>query len=338
MVAASACGRVGFGATNEAQPGVDAPDEATVVDAISIDAMPSPSCVDLAPTCGPSGSLSCCGSPLVPGGSFDRSYDLGSDNMFSDTSFPATVSDFRLDRYEVTVGRFRQFVAAGMGTMLSPPADNAGAHADIAASGWDPDWTQYLMADSPTLIAGIKCNPDYQSWTDTAGANENLPMNCITWYEAFAFCAWDAAYMPTETEWNYAAAGGTDQRAYPWSSPANALDIDCTYANYDPAAGYCVNAPTGGLLRVGSYSPQSDGKWGQADLAGSLWEKVLDTYETPYALPSCDNCADLTSPDARTVRGGAFNADAPSARGANRYYDPPTVRYIEMGVRCARMP
>lgn len=335
LVGSASCGRLGFSSGNAMG------DDATGGDATSGDATPEvvpPSCMGLAPTCGPGQNLSCCGSSVVPGGTFYRSYDLSADQMFPSLSFPATVSELRLDTYEVTVGRFRQFVAAGMGTQANPPSDGAGAHPEIASSGWDPTWTQYLTADTPTMIAGIACDATYATWTDTPGANENLPMNCIMWYEAFAFCAWDNGFMPTEAEWNYAAAGGDEQRAYPWSTPAGSTTIDCTYANYSTASSYCVDPPTGALSPVGTYSPQSDGKWGQADLAGNVWEKVLDTWETPYAIANCDACADLTSPVARSVRGGAFNADLTSSRTANRYYDPPDERYIEMGVRCARLP
>jgi formylglycine-generating enzyme required for sulfatase activity len=55
-------------------------------------------------------------------------------------------------------------------------------------------------------MAALKCQM-VPSWTDTAGANEALPMNCLTWYAAFAFCVWDGGFLPTEAEWNYAATG-----------------------------------------------------------------------------------------------------------------------------------
>jgi len=58
--------------------------------------------------CGPH-KESCCVSLDVPGGTFYRSYD---GVTYTDKSYPATVSPFRLDKYEVTVGRFRQFVSA----------------------------------------------------------------------------------------------------------------------------------------------------------------------------------------------------------------------------------
>ena len=53
----------------------------------------------------------------------------------------------------------------------------------------------------------------------------NHPRETVNWYEAIAFCAWDGGFLPTETEWHYAASGGSAQRAYPWSSPAG--DLAC---------------------------------------------------------------------------------------------------------------
>src|SRR5262249_23924094 len=100
----------------------------------------APSCAGLPATCGPSGSESCCTSLLVPGGTFTRG---------NETAWPATVSDFMLDRFEITVGRFRKFVEAGLGTRENPPAAGAGADPNNAATGWDPAWTQELWATSP---------------------------------------------------------------------------------------------------------------------------------------------------------------------------------------------
>jgi len=176
----------------------------------------SPSCVGLGATCGTSSTDNCCNSPEVPGGSYDRSYDLASDPNSGNTSFPATISNFRLGKYEVTVGRFRAFVAAGMGTQASPPAPGAGAHVSISGSGWDMTWKASLATNTAALITAVKCDSKYQTWTDTPAANEQRPMNCMTWYEAMAFCAWDGGYLPTEAEWNYAETGADQPRAYTW--------------------------------------------------------------------------------------------------------------------------
>jgi formylglycine-generating enzyme required for sulfatase activity len=47
--------------------------------------------------------------------------------------------------------------------------------------------------------------------------------------EAYAFCIWDGGFLPSEAEWECAAAGGPDQREYPWGStdPGTANLYDC---------------------------------------------------------------------------------------------------------------
>jgi formylglycine-generating enzyme required for sulfatase activity len=250
------------------------------------------------------------------------------------------VSTFRLDTYQVTVGRFRQFVNAGMGTQASPPPIGAGArtlNGMVNQGGWDPAWNASLTANTAALVAAVKCRVSWQSWTDTAGANEALPMNCITWFEAFAFCAWDGGLLPTETEWNYAAAGGSEQRAYPWSNPAGSLAIDCSYANYNNGTAVCVNPPNRGVNRVGSESPKGDSKYGQAELSGTVAEWMLDWYLNPYGN-SCNDCADLTAGANRVIRGGNFYAGEQYLRGALRQRIQPDDRSWGLGVRCARKP
>ena len=282
-----------------------------------------PSCNGLAGTCGPSGTDDCCKSLVVPGGTFDRSYD-GVDS--TDPNYPATVDDFYLDKYEITVGRFRVFVNAGMGTQASPPAAGVGAHPGITDSGWDSSMDWHLAANTASLTTfAMKCYSTYQTWTDTAGSNESKPVNCLDWYTAFAFCAWDGGRLPTEAEWNYAASGGNEQRYYPWSSPGTSTTIDGTYAVYN----------SNSTQNVGSKSPKGDGKWGQSDLAGNVFEWNLDWCASAYVNP-CTNCADLTSASTRVFRGGGFPLDDPYLESASRTSFFPGDRYNYVGARCAR--
>ena len=73
-----------------------------------------PSCAPDGPgttQCGPSAE-SCCTSPEVPGGTYFRNYYNNGKSGPTQEAHPATVSNFRLDKYLVTVGRFRRFVEA----------------------------------------------------------------------------------------------------------------------------------------------------------------------------------------------------------------------------------
>jgi len=162
-------------------------------------------------------------------------------------------------------------------------------------------------------------------------------MNGVSWFLAFAFCAWDGGHLPTELEWEYAAAGGDENRAYPWG---NAYP-DATRANYYESA---VD-PT---MRVGSF-PLGAARWGQYDMAGSMWEWTMDVFdESWYANggASCSDCAYLSSWAGanRAKRGGSWAipasfmkyayGDVQPLRTANRSGD--NWSGSEVGFRCAR--
>jgi formylglycine-generating enzyme required for sulfatase activity len=311
-----------------------------VVSACSSTSEVSPSCDGLPKTCGPSGDEDCCSTAeTIPGGTFYRSYDTASDGMYSTMSYPATVSAFKLDRFEVTVGRFRKFVEAGMGTQANAPLAGTGGrylNATPNQAGWEYSWTTALQNTSNNLVAALKCDNTHQTWTDVAGANEDLAVNCVSWFEAAAFCLWDGGFLPTETEWNFAASGGEQQRAYPWSGPADSLDIDCTRANYNKnyPVGFCTNGSTGAVVPAGSESPSGDGRWGHADLGGNINEWTLDAHDNYQG--ACDGCADLNDNGSRVVRGSDWANAADTLRSAFRNYTAPDTRDPKVGIRCAR--
>ncbi|MFO0586284.1 MAG: bifunctional serine/threonine-protein kinase/formylglycine-generating enzyme family protein [Polyangiaceae bacterium] len=276
--------------------------------------------------CGPNGE-SCCASPLVPGGTFNRS---------NDPAAPAIVSGFRLDRYEISVGRFRKFVE---GYPANRPLPGAGAHPAVPGSGWASAWDENLPADQKALRARLHCF-SYPVWTDTAGANEALPINCINWWEAFAFCAWDGGRLPTEAEWSYAASGGREQRPYPWGRAAPRRDLALFNCQGDEAAACGV----ADILKVGSRSPAGDGKFGHADLAGSMYEWVLDSmpvltpdWRAHYLLPCADCLADGTGPT-KGIRGGGWLWGASDLATSFRNSSGPNTHDGALGARCARDP
>ncbi|HEY2407904.1 MAG TPA: SUMF1/EgtB/PvdO family nonheme iron enzyme [Polyangiaceae bacterium] len=282
----------------------------------------SRSCTGLLPTCGAMGSSSCCDSSIIPGGTYLRT---------NDTAFPARVSPFRLDLYEPSVGRFRGFVSAYAGGWRPGASSGRNSH-DPSDSGWDASWTTLLPAD---LVAAVQCNAGFQTWTDSPGSNESRPINCTNWYESLAFCIWDGGRLPTEAEWNDAAAAGSEQRVYPWSNPPSSTTINGTFASYactgdGSASGNCAFTD---ILNVGSR-PNGNGKWGQADLAGSEAEWTLDYWG---ALPvPCTDCANHTTANTHVMRGKSFYDPAADLTTAVRDMYVSTDRNNAIGFRCAR--
>jgi formylglycine-generating enzyme len=317
----------------------------------------------IAPSCAPGGPgmtncganrESCCTSLEVPGGTYFRSYgpvypyDSGPIDPGPQTD-PATLSGFRLDKYLVTVARFRQFFNAwNNGSGFTPPAGsgkhehvNSGNGLNATAGGFEPGW---VTSDNANIgFVGVVCPASsagsFSTWTPSAGSHENLPMDCVNWYQAYAFCIWDGGFLPSEAELEYAAAGGNQQRLYPWGSTDPGTGTQ--YAIYD--CDY-QSGPTGRCTGVVNIAPVGTatlgaGLWGQLDLTGEIGEWDLDWWRANYVDP-CTDCANITAPSdpnssGRTTRGGGFgvsNLQPPS----ERFYSNPL--YPGPGIRCARTP
>jgi formylglycine-generating enzyme len=329
---ASACG----GKTNEHGPAV-VPDSAAgaEVDPADVAAMDAPlpgapaSCAarkDGTDKCGP--GHDCCAAMHIPGGSFLRGYDGAT---HTNRSYPATVSDFWLDEFEVTVGRFRAFVDA---YPASKPMIGSGAHPRILNSGWQGSWpaTTSKEALANALASGDCPSPIPRTWTNEVGPNEDKAINCVTWYELFAFCAWDGGRLPTQAEWNYAAAGGSAQRVYPWSVPATSADIDATRAVYTLDIKSYVPVATVGSKLAGAS------RWGPLDMAGNVWEVTLD-FDDPNVPTPCLDCANLSMKfegDGRAARGGGAISLANSLLVVGTLPQEPEKRDGAVGARCAR--
>jgi formylglycine-generating enzyme len=204
-----------------------------------------------------------------------------------------TLSAFELDRHEVTVEQYAACVEAGACTL--------------------PDDVTRVLA----------CN-----WGGVDRGRH--PINCLSWPQAAAYCAWVGRRLPTEAEWEYAARGadpGDEPRPHPWgASPPT-----CALAHFrdggDTGCGTRSTAPACSLAE--GHSPQ-----GLCDLAGNVWEWVADWY----GLYAPGPLADPTGPalgDRRVARGGALSTPAEDLRTALRADADPDRRFSDFGFRCA---
>jgi sulfatase modifying factor 1 len=313
---------------------------------------PAPSCGAGGPgmtNCGPS-EESCCTSLEVMGGTYFRTYTNDGSGPTGEAD-PAAIGSFRLDKYVVTVGRFRQFVAAWNGGWM--PAAGSGKHTylnggnglNANGGGYEPGWVADDDINIAPTSANLACDPNYATWTNKEGTQENLPINCVNWYEAYAFCIWDGGFLPSEAEWEYAAAGGSQQREYPWGSAAPGTTNQ--YAIYGDGNGNCyypssILAACTGVANIAPVGTATlgAGLWGQLDW-GNVLECNLDSSGGSYVDP-CIDCANVsvTAASLRLLRGGAFDGNASGLLPPSRDYFPPTPsnRFNRIGFRCSRSP
>jgi formylglycine-generating enzyme required for sulfatase activity len=294
----------------------------------------------------------------VPGGTFYRTYSNAGDGGANEAD-PATISGFRLDRYLVTVARFRQFylkvyppsddggVAEGGylpalgtgkhsylngGSGLGVPIDAGGGDGGSLAP-YEPGWNP----NDDTNVAPTAANLGASTFTVTPGRFESYPVTAVNWFEAYAFCIWDNGFLPSAAELEYAQVGGAQQLEFPWGAtdPGSASQY-AIYGGIYSGSYYPFDLAPVGVAGAGV------GVWGQLDLVGELWEMVLD-QTGPYVNP-CIDCAYLppvvNSANLRVILGGAYELSLSSITlpGSPLGGTETGARDGTVGFRCARAP
>jgi len=155
------------------------------------------------------------------------------------------------------------------------------------------------------------------------------PQNGTSWGQARAFCAWTGGRLPSEAEWERAAAGPWHRR-FPWG---NAPEADCVHAIMGLGAGGCGDDA---MEPVGSR-PAGAAACGALDMAGGVWEWVEDCWHGTYdGAPADGRARRGCASGSRILRGGSFNEGAADLRVARRLSVGPDLQNAGSGLRCAR--
>lgn len=129
----------------------------------------------------------------------------------------------------------------------------------------------------------------------------DLPADRVGWTEATNYCSRIGMRLPTESEWEYAAYGGTaDLPKEPLAS----------LAWFDPNSNDSTHP-------VATKPPNGYGLW---DMLGNVWEWVQDAGKEPGE---------------HILKGGSFYNSARDVRVSGRLSAPSDLRHRDIGFRCA---
>ena len=253
----------------------------------------------------------------VPAGQFEMGSADGEDN--EKPVHKVTLDGYWIDKTEVTNAQFARFVEV---TVRRTAVEVQGGGLVLRNAGWEQtNGANWRHPGGPeTGIKGLESHPVVQ----------------VGWNDAAAYCKWAGARLPTEAEWEYAARGRLS-RAYPWGSAfdgkkLNYCDRNCILDFRDMAVddGYAKTAP------VGRY-PGGASWVGALDMAGNVWEWVIDWHSDDYyARSPARNPAGPDSGEFHTLRGGSWDHTSVFARSTFRGRFQPDGGGGNLGFRCAK--
>lgn len=229
---------------------------------------------------------------------------------------PVHVDDFWLDVHPVTTRRFAAFIADG----------GYDRREHWSERGWQ--WRTDEGIDRPQGWVAHDDGWRVRRFGRIIELDPREPVQHVSFFEAEAFAAWAGGRLPTEVEWEKAAAwdpGTSTSRRYPWGE----AHPDVTRAN--------VDIRRFGPLPVGSH-PDGASAYGVQGLAGDVYEWTTSPFEgwpgfTAFPYPEYSEV--FFGGDYRVLRGSSWAISWPMARTTYRNWDHPYRRQIFAGLRLA---
>lgn len=224
------------------------------------------------------------GEVFIEGGRFTMGSD--SERPEERQAHPVDVSDFYIDRTEVTNAQFARFVEeTGYVTIAERGIGEAG-RGKLPDTLLEPGGMVFAPPTDP--LDDLTDVTRWWRWVEGADwrhpegpgssieGREHHPVVQVSVEDAYAYAKWAGRALPTEAQWEYAARGGSDGTRYSWGDSYDESDGSRanTWQGAFPHEDKALDGANG-TAKVGCYEANGHGLY---DMEGNVWEFVQNWW------------------------------------------------------------